>query len=75
LSATAISVLCHKRPNAPQQKAPLFDHLVGTREQRRRHVETGWEGFAERDLWNAGFDHSGLMLAVRITLAHLSGSS
>jgi hypothetical protein len=29
-----------------------FDHLVGTREQRRRHVETDWDGFAERNLWN-----------------------
>ena len=30
---------CQSRPNAPQQKAPLFDHLVGNSEERRRHGE------------------------------------
>jgi len=25
--------ICHERPNAPQQKSPLFDHRVGTGEQ------------------------------------------
>jgi hypothetical protein len=34
--------LCQSRPNAPQQKNPLFDHLVGAAEQRER------EGKAER---------------------------
>jgi hypothetical protein len=27
-------------PNAPQQKAPLFDHLVGADEHARRHGNT-----------------------------------
>jgi hypothetical protein len=31
----------HKLTRAPQQTAPLFDHLVGRREQRR------WDGEAE----------------------------
>src|SRR5262245_30393346 len=32
-----MSTLCQKRPNAPQQEALLFDHLVGAGEQCRRH--------------------------------------
>jgi hypothetical protein len=31
-----MSALCQKRPSAPQQKTPLFDHLVGAAEQRKR---------------------------------------
>jgi hypothetical protein len=32
-----------------QQKAPLFDHLVGTREQCRRHVEADGLGCLQVD--------------------------
>jgi hypothetical protein len=38
-AAEGIDAKCHKRLNAPQRKTPLFDHLVGAREQRRQHRE------------------------------------
>jgi hypothetical protein len=35
----AMSHKCHKRWEQSQQSTALFDHLVGDREQRRRHGE------------------------------------
>src|SRR5215472_17282937 len=60
---------CQSRPSTLKQKAPLFDHLVGTANAR---------DFAERDLWNIRLlkqPHSDLMPANLITLAHFSVSS
>src|SRR5262245_31764029 len=37
--ATAMSALCQKPTYAVQQKAPLFDHVVGAHQQHRRHVK------------------------------------
>src|SRR5262245_29385407 len=44
-----MSALCQKRTNAPQQKVPLFDHLVGAGEERRRHFNAQRLGGLEVD--------------------------
>jgi hypothetical protein len=37
--ALGFVAMCQEATYAPQQTAPLFDHLVGAGEQRRWHVE------------------------------------
>jgi hypothetical protein len=37
--AVGMSASCHKQTHAPQQKASLFNHLVGAGEQRRGKFE------------------------------------
>jgi hypothetical protein len=44
-----MSALCHNQTYAPQQKAPLFDYLVGAREQRWRHGQAERLGSLEID--------------------------
>jgi hypothetical protein len=39
IGAAGTAASCQEATYAPQQTAPLFDHLVGASEQRRWHVE------------------------------------
>src|SRR5262249_5125219 len=41
---------CQSRPNAPQQKGLLFDHLVGDGKQRRGHLVLSFERQPEDEL-------------------------
>src|SRR5262249_38769281 len=56
------------RPNRAARPCRLLDQLAGAGEARRTDSQ-------DETLWNAGRDHSGLILAVRMTFAHFSVSS
>src|SRR6516164_6779033 len=73
-----MSASCQSRPSALQQKAPLFDHLVvraasvgGTSRLVRKDSRNERYGIFGRDR----ADHSALMPANLITLAHFSVSA
>jgi hypothetical protein len=44
VGAAGTAASCHNRSHALQQTAPLFDHPLGGRKQRRRHGEAEHPG-------------------------------
>src|SRR5262249_33220742 len=64
---SVMSALCQSRPNATQQKRPLFDHLISAGEERSRYSDT--EDHAPPDSSRAR------LVWQRVPIVSLAGSS